>query len=68
VRRHSQKMNAGVIGARNPSLLGVPPGAFHDWVSLEDDTKLVSTASEAYNRQNPDEIRVSRTLSGMCGR
>ncbi len=48
-----------VIGARNPSLIVVPPGVYHGWMSLEDDTQMISTASEVYNRQNPDEVRVA---------
>jgi len=53
-----QEMNTFVIGARNPSLLVVPPGVYHGWMALEDDTQMLSTASEVYNRQNPDEVRV----------
>ena len=48
-----------VIGEHNPSLIVVPPGIFHGWMSLEDDTIMVSTASEVYNRAKPDEIRIS---------
>ena len=47
-----------VIGDRNPSLLVVPPGVYHGWISLQDDTMLISTGSEVYNRENPDEVRV----------
>lgn len=47
-----------VVSSRNPSLVVVPPGVFHGWMSLEDDTQMVSIASELYNRKQPDEIRV----------
>ncbi len=53
-----KEINTFVISARNPALLTVPPGVFHGWMSLEDDTQLISTASEVYNKENPDEIRV----------
>ncbi len=53
-----KETNTFVIGARQPALLVVPPGVFHGWMSLEDDTQLVSTASEVYNREKPDEVRV----------
>jgi len=53
-----QEMNTFVIGARNPGLIVVPPGVYHGWMSLEDDTQMISTASEVFNRQNPDEVRV----------
>ena len=47
-----------VTGERNPSLIVVPPGVYHGWMSLEDDTQLISTASEVYNRDKPDEARI----------
>ncbi len=53
-----EQMETHVITQRNPSLLVVPPGVFHGWVSLEDDTQMISTASEVYNREKPDEVRV----------
>jgi dTDP-4-dehydrorhamnose 3,5-epimerase len=53
-----EEMATFVIGDRNPSLLVVPPGVYHGWTSLEDDTMLISTGSEVYNRARPDEVRV----------
>lgn len=53
-----EEMATFVITERNPSLLVIPPGVFHGWMSLEDDTQMISTASEVYNRENPDEVRV----------
>lgn len=53
-----EEMNTFILGERNPALLVVPPGVFHGWMSLEGDTQLISTASEVYNRENPDEVRV----------
>ena len=52
------EMQIVVTGARNPSLIVVPPGVYHGWMALEDDTQLVSTASEVYNREKPDEVRI----------
>ena len=52
------EMTTVTIGERNPSLLVVPPGVYHGWVSLEDNTLLISTGSEVYNRVQPDEVRV----------
>ena len=51
------EMNTFILGERNPSILVVPPGVYHGWMSLEDDTQLISTASEVYNRDKPDEVR-----------
>ena len=53
-----KEINTFIIGTRNPGILAVPPGVFHGWISLEDDTQLISIASEVYNIQEPDEIRV----------
>jgi dTDP-4-dehydrorhamnose 3,5-epimerase len=47
-----------VVGEPNPSLIVVPPGVHHGWMSLEDDTQMVSVASHTYNRENPDEVRI----------
>ena len=51
------EMNTFILGTRNPGLLVVPPGVYHGWMSLEDDTLLISTGSEVYNRATPDEVR-----------
>ena len=48
-----------VISARRPTLIVVPPGIYHGWMSLEDNTTLLSVASEIYDREKPDEVRVS---------
>jgi len=47
-----------VTGERNPMLIIVPPGVYHGWMALEDDTQMVSIASEVYNREKPDEFRI----------
>jgi dTDP-4-dehydrorhamnose 3,5-epimerase len=47
-----------VASARKPRLIVVPPGVYHGWMSLEDDTQMVSTASHTYNREKPDEVRI----------
>lgn len=51
-------MQTIVTGERNPALIVVPPGVYHGWMALEDDTQLISTASEVYNREKPDEERI----------
>lgn len=47
-----------IASARRPRLIVVPPGVYHGWMSLEDDTQMVSTASHIYNREKPDEVRI----------
>jgi dTDP-4-dehydrorhamnose 3,5-epimerase len=53
-----KEQNTFVAGTRNPSLLVIPPGVYHGWMSLEDDTQMISTASDIYNRAKPDEVRI----------
>ena len=53
-----------VLSERQPSLLVVPPGHWHGWVALEDETLVVSTGSHVYNKDNPDEVRVSPNVFG----
>ena len=52
------EMMVVVTSSRKPRLIVVPPGVYHGWVSLEDDTQMVSIASHTYNRENPDEVRI----------
>jgi len=51
-------IDAFILSSRSPKLLVVPPGIYHGWMSLEDDTVLISTASHLYNREKPDEERI----------
>jgi len=52
------EMNTFILTERNPSLLVVPAGVYHGWMSLEDDTQMVSIANEPYDVKNPDEKRI----------
>lgn len=49
------------VGRDNPCLLVIPPEIWHGWMSLEPNTILISTASEVYNQDEPDEERCSPT-------
>jgi dTDP-4-dehydrorhamnose 3,5-epimerase len=48
-----------VISEKSPCLIIVPPGIFHGWMSLEDNTLLLTANSELFNRENPDETRIA---------
>ena len=61
-----EQMQTVVLGQKNPALIAVPPGVYHGWMSLEDDTQLISIASEVYNREKPDEVRVPPDSWGVC--
>ena len=52
------EMHSVVAGERAPKLIVVPPGVYHGWVSLEDDTLMISVASHTYDRDAPDEVRI----------
>ena len=53
-----QQVDMLVGSERAPSLIVVPAGVYHGWMSLEPDTILVSTASHVYDKESPDEVRV----------
>ncbi len=53
-----------VISEKTPKMIIVPPGVYHGWMSLEDDTIMVSTGSEVYNKEKPDEYRISPDTFG----
>lgn len=40
-------------------MLVIPPRWMHGYVSLQDEVTLISTASEVYNPENPDCIRIA---------
>ena len=62
------KIDKVVLSSSKPQLLIIPPGIWHGWMSLEDNTTLISTASEVYNKDNPDEERLSPyALHGLAG-
>lgn len=53
-----------VTSDKCPQLIVVPPGIFHGWMSLEDNTILLTVNSELFNKENPDETRISPDAFG----
>lgn len=53
-----------VATGERPVRIDVPPGVAHGWAALEDGTVLLSTGSEVYNRDCPDEHRLPWDLFG----
>jgi dTDP-4-dehydrorhamnose 3,5-epimerase len=53
-----QQMMSIVTSGRKPRLITIPPGVFHGWMSLEDNTMMLSIADVIYNPTTPDEVRV----------
>ncbi len=60
-----KKIETAIATPRNPILIIVPPGVYHGWMALEDNTIMISTASEVYNRKKPDETRVPYNSFGF---
>lgn len=58
-----QKMEIVVTGKINPMCIVVPPGVHHGWMSLEENTILLSTGTHVYSEVvkthgKPDECRI----------
>jgi len=47
-----------ILSEKVPKMVIIPPGVYHGWMSLEDDTIMVSVGSELYDKEKPDEIRI----------
>ena len=46
-----------VLSAKQPAVLVVPPGHFHGWVSLSDDTAIVGMSNYTLAESEKDDIR-----------
>lgn len=53
-----KQQEAIVISEKSPKLIIVPIGVYHGWMSLEDDTILLTANSELFNKDKPDESRI----------
>lgn len=58
------EMETVVLSEKNPQVIEVPTDVYHGWKSLEDNTKLLSIATELYNYDNPDEERIPYNTYG----
>ena len=47
-----------ILSEKAPKTIIVPPGVYHGWMSLEDDTIMISAGSELYDKEKPDETRI----------
>ena len=52
------EMMTVVMGQRAPKLLYIPPGVYYGWMSLEDDTLLMSLKSMVFDPAAPGSVRV----------
>lgn len=53
-----QQQEIIILSEKSPKLIFVPPGVYHGLMPLEDNTVMISVASEVYNKDKPDEVRI----------
>jgi len=53
-----------VLSEKNPSILVVPPGYYHGWMSLEEDTVLIGISNKTLEESLKDDIRVDPNKFG----
>lgn len=54
-----------ILSDKKPQLLVVPVNIWHGWKALTNNTRLLSIASECYNKQFPDESRIPYYTFGL---
>jgi len=53
-----KNLSTYILSSKNPSVLIVPPGYFHGWISLEDNTTLIGMSNKSLEESLKDDIRV----------
>jgi dTDP-4-dehydrorhamnose 3,5-epimerase-like enzyme len=52
-----EDLDSFVLSTRRPAVLVVPPGRFHGWVSLDDDTTIIGMSNYTLAESEKDDIR-----------
>jgi len=52
-----KNVSAFLLSSKNPTILIVPPGYFHGWVSLGEDTILIGMSNKSLEQSLKDDIR-----------
>jgi dTDP-4-dehydrorhamnose 3,5-epimerase len=47
-----------ILSPKRPAVLVVPPGLFHGWVSLDDDTVIVGMSNYTLEESEKDDVRM----------
>ncbi|MEM3727748.1 MAG: WxcM-like domain-containing protein [Candidatus Bathyarchaeia archaeon] len=47
-----------ILSPKRPCLLIIPPGYFHGWVSLEEDTILIGMSNKSLEQSINDDVRI----------
>ena len=54
-----RELNQLYLGIHNPVLICIPAGVYHGWMCVsEEEALIVNTPTEAYDYENPDELRL----------
>ncbi len=53
-----------VLSPANPSILIIPTGIYNGWVSLDDNTILIGISTDPFDKDNPDDERISPDTFG----
>ncbi len=53
----SNQITTYTLSSRNPTVLIVPPGYFHGWISLEENTILIGMSNRSLEESLKDDIR-----------
>ncbi|MFC2158234.1 dTDP-4-dehydrorhamnose 3,5-epimerase family protein [Acidobacteriota bacterium] len=54
-----RELNQFYLGIHNPVLICIPAGVYHGWMCVsEEEALIVNTPTEAYDYENPDELRL----------
>ncbi|MBI1975244.1 MAG: dTDP-4-dehydrorhamnose 3,5-epimerase family protein [Parcubacteria group bacterium] len=62
--RTYKEMQSVVLSEHAPQMLVVPAGIYHGTLALEDNSTAIAAASEAYNHEKPDEVRIPHDSFG----
>jgi len=57
VRERGRFLDTFVLSPKQPAVLVVPPGHFHGWISLADDTTIVGMSNYTLAESKKDDIR-----------
>lgn len=53
-----------VLSPAGPSILVIPTGVYNGWMSLAENTIVVGISTDPFDRDNPDDVRLSPDTYG----
>jgi dTDP-4-dehydrorhamnose 3,5-epimerase-like enzyme len=64
VADENKNISTYILSPKNPTILIVPPGYFHGWVSLEENTILIGISNKSLGETVKDDIRIDPLAFG----